>query len=197
MSLPKMPVNFVFVRITTKLLIILMAIKPFIELSTIYPKLICQFFKHTLTRVSRMDWSSCHNLQLIFLFPFCQSLMEAFEFMWTTEVSFFWPSKTDNLFFLSAYLLIEWVKLSSIQSWTLLMRIIGHVFRKETNGIPLPYRYYNYCVILFGILNPLFTFQSYVNKSLAIKLNVFCNIYVDDILIYSSKKEVKYEKAVG
>ena len=36
----------------------------------------------------------------------------------------------------------------------------------------------------FGLLNALATFQGYVNKILAEKLDVFIIVYLDDILIY-------------
>ena len=36
----------------------------------------------------------------------------------------------------------------------------------------------------FGFSNPLATFQQYVNKILAEKLDIFVIVYLDDILIY-------------
>ena len=37
----------------------------------------------------------------------------------------------------------------------------------------------------FGLFNALASFQGYVNKILAEKLDVFVIVYLDDILIYS------------
>ena len=36
---------------------------------------------------------------------------------------------------------------------------------------------------------PLATFQQYINKALAGLINVFCVVYLDDILIFSENKE--------
>lgn len=38
--------------------------------------------------------------------------------------------------------------------------------------------------MFFGLSNALATFQSYIKKILAKKLNVFAIVYLDDILIY-------------
>ena len=46
------------------------------------------------------------------------------------------------------------------------------------------YDHFKYQVILFGLSNALATFQGYVNKILAEKLNIFVIVYLDDILIY-------------
>ena len=47
------------------------------------------------------------------------------------------------------------------------------------------YRHFEYQVISFGFSNTLATFQRYVTKILAEKLDVFVIIYLDDILIYT------------
>ena len=39
--------------------------------------------------------------------------------------------------------------------------------------------------MLFGLSNAPATFQRYVNKILAEKLNIFIMVYLDDILIYT------------
>ena len=41
----------------------------------------------------------------------------------------------------------------------------------------------------FGLCNAPGTFQGYINESLRKYLDVFCTAYLDDILIYSTKKE--------
>ena len=46
------------------------------------------------------------------------------------------------------------------------------------------YNYFEYQVILFGLSNTLATFQGYVNKILAEKLDIFVTIYLNNILIY-------------
>ena len=39
--------------------------------------------------------------------------------------------------------------------------------------------------MFFGLFNPLATFQKYINKILARKLDIFIIIYLDNILIYT------------
>ena len=39
--------------------------------------------------------------------------------------------------------------------------------------------------MLFGLSNALATFQEYINKILAEKLDIFVIVYLDDILIYT------------
>ncbi len=50
------------------------------------------------------------------------------------------------------------------------------------------YGHFEYQVILFGLTNKLATFQSYINKILAEKLDVIVIVYLDDILIYTKSK---------
>ena len=47
------------------------------------------------------------------------------------------------------------------------------------------YSYFKYQIILFGLSNIPVTFQEYVNKILAKKLDIFIIVYLDDILIYT------------
>lgn len=47
------------------------------------------------------------------------------------------------------------------------------------------YGHFKYQVLPFGLTNAPATFQAYINKALAEKLDVFCIVYLDDILIYS------------
>lgn len=47
------------------------------------------------------------------------------------------------------------------------------------------YGYFEYQVMLFGRYNAPASFQRYINKILAEKLNVFVIVYMDDILIYT------------
>ena len=47
------------------------------------------------------------------------------------------------------------------------------------------YGHFKYQVMLFGLSNAPATFQGYVNKILAEKLDIFVIVYLDDILIYT------------
>ena len=47
------------------------------------------------------------------------------------------------------------------------------------------YSYFKYQVILFSFSNTPAIFQSYVNKILAEKLDIFIIVYLNDILIYT------------
>lgn len=51
------------------------------------------------------------------------------------------------------------------------------------------YGHFKYQVLPFGLLNASATFQAYINKALAEKLNVFYVVYLDNILIYLEKVE--------
>ena len=46
------------------------------------------------------------------------------------------------------------------------------------------YGHFEYHVMSFGLFNVLASFQDYINKILAEKLNIFIIVYLDDILIY-------------
>ena len=58
------------------------------------------------------------------------------------------------------------------------------------------YSHFKYQVIPFGPFNALATFQSYINKILAEKLNVFIIVYLDIILIYTEDHGQVYIKTV-
>ena len=58
------------------------------------------------------------------------------------------------------------------------------------------YGYFGYQVILFGLSNAPATFQGYVNKILAEKLNIFVTVYLDDILIYTEDSGQPHIEAV-
>ena len=47
------------------------------------------------------------------------------------------------------------------------------------------YCHINHQVMLFGLFNASASFQSYINKILAEKLNIFVIVYLDDIFIYT------------
>ena len=58
------------------------------------------------------------------------------------------------------------------------------------------YNYFKYQVMLFGLTNALATFQGYINKILAKKLNVFVIVYLDEIFIYIKNKGKKHIQAI-
>ena len=51
------------------------------------------------------------------------------------------------------------------------------------------YKLYEYLVMPFSLTNALSLFQHYINDTLRDYLNVFCTVYIDDILIYSNSWE--------
>ncbi len=51
------------------------------------------------------------------------------------------------------------------------------------------YSHFKYIVMSFRLINALTTFQAYINKALTELVNVFCVIYLNDILIYFSSLE--------
>ena len=50
--------------------------------------------------------------------------------------------------------------------------------------------------MLFGLSNASISFQDYVNKILAKKLNIFIVVYLDNILIYTKDSDQPYVEAV-
>src|SRR2546430_12523243 len=55
------------------------------------------------------------------------------------------------------------------------------------------YGHYEYFMIPFSLTNTPTTFQAYINRTLRSYVNVFCIVYLDDILIFS-RSEKKYQK---
>ena len=58
------------------------------------------------------------------------------------------------------------------------------------------YGHFKYQVMPFGLSNAPATFQGYVNKILAKKLDIFVIVYLDDILIYNKDPGQPYVEAV-
>ena len=58
------------------------------------------------------------------------------------------------------------------------------------------YGHFKYQVMLFGLINAPTIFQSYINKTLVEKFDVFMIIYLDNIFIYTKNKGKKHVKAV-
>ncbi|TAQ83295.1 hypothetical protein B7494_g8382 [Chlorociboria aeruginascens] len=57
------------------------------------------------------------------------------------------------------------------------------------------YGHFEYCVVPFGLTNAPATFQAYINQALVGLVDVTCVVYLDDILIYTTKGE-DHETAV-
>ena len=54
------------------------------------------------------------------------------------------------------------------------------------------YDHFEYQIMLFGLTNAQAIFQSYINKILAKKLDIFVIVYLDDILIYTKNKNKEH-----
>ncbi len=58
------------------------------------------------------------------------------------------------------------------------------------------YGHFEYQVMPFGLINAPATFQGYINKILAEKLDVFVIVYLNDILIYTKSEGEEHVQAV-
>ena len=58
------------------------------------------------------------------------------------------------------------------------------------------YSHFKYQVILFGLTNTLVSFQRYINKIFAKKLNVFVIVFLDNIFIYIDDDRDGHVRAV-
>ena len=58
------------------------------------------------------------------------------------------------------------------------------------------YGHFEYQVIPFSVKNVLLSFQRYINKILVGKLDIFVNVYLDNILIYTEDNEDSHVAAV-
>ena len=58
------------------------------------------------------------------------------------------------------------------------------------------YGHFKYQVMPFGLSNAPASFQGYINKILAEKLNIFVIVYLDDILIYTENQGQGHVEAV-
>ncbi len=55
------------------------------------------------------------------------------------------------------------------------------------------YGQFEYQVMPFGLANAPATFQAYVNKALKPYIDVFCVVYLDDVLVYSESEDLHWE----
>ena len=58
------------------------------------------------------------------------------------------------------------------------------------------YSHFEYYVMFFGLINALVSFQRYINKDFAEKLNIFVIMYLDNILIYNNNNRDSHVAAV-
>lgn len=56
------------------------------------------------------------------------------------------------------------------------------------------YSLYEFLVMLFGLINTPATIQRFMNNTLHEYLDLFCVVYIDDILIYSNNKKEHWEQ---
>lgn len=61
-------------------------------------------------------------------------------------------------------------------------------WNKQKTAFWTRYSYFEYQVIPFSLSNAPASFQGYINKILANKLNIFVIVYLDNILIYTKKR---------
>jgi hypothetical protein len=57
------------------------------------------------------------------------------------------------------------------------------------------YGFFETLVILFGLFNTLVIFQTRINEILYLYLDVFCIVYINDILVYSNNL-LEYKKYI-
>jgi hypothetical protein len=57
------------------------------------------------------------------------------------------------------------------------------------------YSFFETLVILFGLFNTLVIFQTRINEILYLYLDVFCIVYINDILVYSNNL-LEYKKYI-
>ena len=67
---------------------------------------------------------------------------------------------------------------------------------KWKTAFRIRYGHFEYQVIIFGLFNALATFEGYIKKIIAEKLNIFVIVYLDDILIYTEDPGQAHVKAV-
>ena len=79
---------------------------------------------------------------------------------------------------------MRYTKLNVIHAFNKIQMKEGHEWLTAFNN---RYGQFEYLVMPFGLCNAPGTFQGYINKLLREYLDVFCTVYLDDVLIYTSK----------
>ena len=64
------------------------------------------------------------------------------------------------------------------------------------DGFKTRYGHFEYLIMPFGLTNAPITFQSFINKILVEKLDVFVIVYLDNILIYTDSEGKEHVQAV-
>ena len=82
---------------------------------------------------------------------------------------------------------VRYTKLDVIYTFNRIRMRQGHKWLMVFNS---QYGQFEYLVMLFKLCNTSSTFQSYINESLREYLDIFCTAYLDNILIYSTKKKI-------
>lgn len=67
---------------------------------------------------------------------------------------------------------------------------------KWKTAFQIRYNYFKYQMILFGLSNLPASFQSYINRILAEKFDIFVIIYLDDIFIYTQDPDQGHIEAM-
>ena len=67
---------------------------------------------------------------------------------------------------------------------------------KWKTAFRIQYGHFKYQVMSFGLTNAPVSFQGYINKIFAEKLDIFVIVYLDDILIYTDDNENSHVTAV-
>ena len=71
--------------------------------------------------------------------------------------------------------------------------VYNHIYIKKSDEWKTvfysQYNYFKYLIMSFELANALTSFQMYINWVLTKYLNIFCIVYLNDILIFSDMKE--------
>ena len=63
-------------------------------------------------------------------------------------------------------------------------------------AVKTSYGHFKYQIMFFGLLNAPASFQDYINKNLAKKLDIFIIIYLNNILIYIKNERQGHNNTV-